>query len=119
MEYRPYLEFVRSFLLNPDDRARLRGDLADRFTGWGEKGYDYDFSTDQERRFLVLSSVKYLITSSEYGHTNAVRDEILDQHRSDKIRGFGPNTFPIGDRHSAEGAISASAVEADLLRDKN
>jgi hypothetical protein len=102
MEYRPYMAFIRSFLLKPGDEARISGDLADRFTGW-DKNYTYDFLTDEERRFLSLSSVKYLISMSEYGHRTAVVDEIVAQHSSEKIWGFGPGIFPIGDGHTAEG----------------
>src|SRR5262249_27427613 len=62
--YRRYIDFIRSFLLKPGDEHRLSGDLADRFTG-AEAGYSYAFDTDTEKRFLALSSVKYLIGTSK------------------------------------------------------
>jgi hypothetical protein len=103
MEYRPYFEFVRAFLLRPGDEAREHGDLADRFTGWGSDEYIYDFATAEERRFLALSSVKYLISMSEYGRTSSVLREILAQHQGENLWGFGLGIFPIGNGRLAEG----------------
>jgi hypothetical protein len=51
--YRPYINFVRSFLLKPGDEQRRHGELADRFTG--SDGPPYAFDTDLEKRFLALS----------------------------------------------------------------
>lgn len=65
MEYRPYFAFIRNFLLQPSDEEGDHTALVDRFTG-DEPGYDYDFATDRERRFLALSSVKYLISGTQY-----------------------------------------------------
>jgi hypothetical protein len=67
MYYRRYLAFIRSFLLAPGDDRR-NGDLADRFTG--SEG-TYDFSTGIEKRFLALSSVRYLISSRTYNTSSA------------------------------------------------
>ncbi|MEN3365109.1 MAG: hypothetical protein V7606_2383, partial [Burkholderiales bacterium] len=67
MYYRRYLAFIRSFLLAPGDH-RQHGDLADRFTG--SEG-TYDFSTVIEKRFLALSSVRYLISSRAYNTSSA------------------------------------------------
>jgi hypothetical protein len=63
MFYRRYIRFIRSFLLMPGDEARVHGELADRFTGTGD-GYTYNLTTDLEQRFLVLSSIKYVIGSN-------------------------------------------------------
>ena len=60
--YARYLRFIQNFLL-PPGRAGTEGDLVDRFTG---SGLAYQFDSDQERRFLALSSVKYLVSQSEY-----------------------------------------------------
>lgn len=63
MQYMRYRTFIRSFLLPPGAEAHQHGDLADRFTG----GYfPYEFSTDVERRYLALSSIRYLISGSDY-----------------------------------------------------
>src|SRR4029077_7037444 len=55
--YGRYRNFTRNFLLPPGD-TRRHGDLSDRFTG-GD--FPYDFDTETEKRFLALSSIKYLI----------------------------------------------------------
>jgi hypothetical protein len=60
--YRRYITFVRNFLLTQDD-GRRAGDLADRFTG---AEFAYDFDTELEKRFLTLSSVKHLLSATEY-----------------------------------------------------
>lgn len=100
--YRPYITFIRSFLLKPGDEARRNGDLADRFTGSGN-GYAYAFDTLAERRFLMLSSIKYLIGTSDYGVSSKVLDEIVAQHRHENIWGFGSDLFLVGDRKTAPG----------------
>jgi hypothetical protein len=61
--YERYRQFMQNFLL-PDGVASKHDDLFDRFTG---SGFAYKFDTEPERRFLALSSVKYLIGSTEYG----------------------------------------------------
>ena len=94
LHYDRYRLFIRNFLLPPGD-TRIHGDLADRFTG-GE--FPFEFATDTEKRYLALSSVKYLISDSDYGSPTKVTDEILNQHKGEVIRGFGPATFQIGDR---------------------
>ena len=102
MEYRPYSRFIRNFLLKPGDEARVSGELADRFTGSGD-GYDYEFKSDEEKRFLALSSIKYLVSQTEYGVSSRVVDDIVAQHQSEKIWGFGKDEFPIGGGHEAAG----------------
>lgn len=94
MLYRRYRTFIRSFLLNPGDEARRSGDLADRFTG-SETGYAYEFETDTERRFLALSSIKYLISAHEYGVSSKVLDEILAQHKAENLWGVGAGVFEL------------------------
>lgn len=96
MYYRRYMDFIRSFLGKPGD-TRLHGDLADRFTG-ADGSFSYAFDTETERRFLALSSVKYLISISEYGPSANVADEILAQHKSEKLWGLGPGTFSVNGR---------------------
>lgn len=93
MSPRRYLPFLRNFLLKPGDEGRLSGDLADRFTG-GEAGYTYGFETATENRFLALSSVRYLISGSEYGAPTLVANEVFAQHRGENILGLGVQ--PIG-----------------------
>jgi len=100
--YRPYINFVRSFLLKPGDEQRRLGDLADRFTGL-EADYPYAFDSDLEKRFLKLSSIKYLISVSEFGVPKKILDEIVAQHRAQNLRGFGPDLFQVGDRKTALG----------------
>ena len=93
MYYRKYTDFIRSFLLKPGDEKRRHGDLADQFTG---SEFPYAFDTDVEKRFLALSSIRYLISASEYGSSSTVTDEILAQHEAEKRVGFGRATFPVG-----------------------
>src|SRR5205807_3123678 len=90
--YDRYRTFVRGFLHPPDD-MRIHGELSDRFTG-GE--FAYDFTTETEKRFLALSSIKYLISESEYGWSSRLLDEIVEQHRDENIWGFAADTFRFG-----------------------
>jgi hypothetical protein len=60
--YDRYRRFIQNFLL-PSGQAETHGELGDRFTG---TAFNYDFNSDPERRFLALSSVKYLVSKSEY-----------------------------------------------------
>jgi hypothetical protein len=90
--YRRYLAFIRNFLLSPGDNRR-HGDLADRFTG---SEFAFEFDTESEKRFLALSSVRYLLTASEYGSSSKVVDAILRQHQGENIWGFGPSAFRVG-----------------------
>jgi Bacterial membrane protein YfhO len=62
--YRRYIAFIRNFLLRGDDRTRVHGELADRFTGAGD-GYAYPLDSAVEQRFLALSSVKYILSGPE------------------------------------------------------
>lgn len=91
--YTRYRTFIRSFLLAPGDEGRVHGDLADRFTG-GD--FPYAFGSEIERRFLALSSIRYLITDSDYGAPSAIVDEIVRQHSGEFIWGFGSDVFRIG-----------------------
>jgi hypothetical protein len=95
MHYRRYRDFIRNFLLPPGAEDRHHGDLADRFTG-GD--FPYNFDTETEKRFLALSSVKYLISDSEYGWSSKLLDGIIEQHKDENIPGFAADTFRIGDQ---------------------
>jgi membrane protein YfhO len=95
MQFKRYRTFIRSFLLPASAEGRINGDLADRFTG-GE--FPYEFNTDLEKRYLALSSIKYLISDSEFGWTSRLVDEIVEQHRGENIRGWGADTFRLGDK---------------------
>ena len=86
MYYRRYIRFIRYFLLKPGDETRVHDDLADRFTG-SDPGYSYDFDSDAEKRFLELSSIRYLIAIRDYRKPSLVKD-IFAQHRQDNIRGL-------------------------------
>lgn len=90
---RRYLAFIRNFLLRPNDDRR-NGDLADRFTG---ADFSYDFETDLEKRFLALSSIRYLVSASEYNVPTAVLNAILAQQEGKNIWGFGADLFRIGE----------------------
>jgi hypothetical protein len=92
MFYKRYMSFIRNFLLKPGDEGRPSGDLADRFTG-AQDGYAYAFDTTIEKRYLALSSVRYLISSSEYNAPIKVLDEIVAQHKSENIWGMGVDSF--------------------------
>lgn len=100
--YRPYINFIRSFLLRAGDENRMNGDLADRFTGSGD-GYNYAFDSETEKRFLVLSSIKYIVGISELGVSSKIVDEIIGQHRAENLWGFGRDIFQIADGKSALG----------------
>jgi hypothetical protein len=100
MYYRRYVNFVRSFLFKPGDEKRGDGDLIDRFTG---HGFPYTFDTDKEKRFLALSSVKYIISPGEFG-TN-ILNEILRQHQAEKIPGFYAEVFPVGEAPRSAGFL--------------
>ena len=72
---------MRNFLLQRDD-GRVHGDLSDRFTG---SEFAYEFDTEAERRFLALSSIKYLISNSELGWPSKWLTEIVEQHRGEPL----------------------------------
>src|SRR5262249_51169624 len=55
---------------------------------------------DPERRFLALSSVKYLISNSDYGWPHKWLTEIVEQHRGEPLLGFGADVFRFGDSAS-------------------
>jgi hypothetical protein len=95
MFYKRYMSFIRNFLLKPGDEGRQSGDLADRFTG-AQAGYAYAFDTATEQRYLTLSSVRYLISGSEYNAPIQVLDEIVAQHRGENIWGMGLSSSFVG-----------------------
>ena len=102
MYYRRYIKFVRNFFLRPGDETRISGELADRFTGVGD-GYLYDFVTGLERRFLALSSVRYVLSTSEVGVDRSVVNKVIDQHLAENLWGFGLGDFPIAGGGTASG----------------
>lgn len=96
-----YFTFIQHFLAKPGD-TRLHGDLADRFTA---TEFPFVFETETERRFLALSSVKYLLSSTELGGSK-VMDAFVAQHQKEKIWGFGSDTFVFEDnRRSVRGVL--------------
>jgi hypothetical protein len=90
--YDRYRSFMRNFLLLRDD-GRVHGDLSDRFTG---SEFAYYFDTEPERRFLALSSIKYLISNGEVGWPFKWMSEIAEQRRDAPVLGFGPDVFRFG-----------------------
>jgi hypothetical protein len=98
MYYRRYFTFIRSFLLKSGNDQRREGDLIDRFTGTELLNR---IDTDKEKRFLALSSVKYIISAGDLN--TEIVDEILGQHKGEKIWGFGADIFPIDGGKSASG----------------
>lgn len=91
MYYRRYIRFIRNFLLMPGCENRHSGDLADRFTG-DDPLNPYEFKSDRERRFLELSSVRYLVTLRNFGDKPNLIDDIFSQHKNEGIWGFGPSS---------------------------
>ncbi len=92
--YERYRRFMRNFLLRNGGDTRVHGDLSDRFTG---TEFPYEFDSDPEHRFLALSSVKYLISNSEYGWPSRWLSEIVEQHSGEVLVGFGPSVLHFGD----------------------
>jgi len=88
--YARYLRFIQNFLL-PPDHAGTDGDLVDRFTG---SGLAYHFETDAERRFLILSSVKYLISDSEYGAGGDAASDFRKIYAGEALVYEVPNVLP-------------------------
>lgn len=95
MNFKRYRTFARAFLLPLAFAARSNGDLADRFTG---DELPYEFDTDQQKRFLALSSVRYVITDSEFGWPPKLLTAILEQHKGETLWGVAPDVFRIGDK---------------------
>ena len=91
--YDRYRQFMQNFLLQRND-GQIHGDLYDRFTG---SEFAYEFDTEAERRFLALSSIKYLIAQSELGWPSKWLTEIVEQHRGEPLIGFGSDVFRFGD----------------------
>jgi len=102
MYYRRYFDFIRNFLLKQGDEKRWSGDLADRFTG-ADGGYAYGFETQQERRFLTLSSVKYLLAGSAYGAS--VINEIAAQHGGENVWGLDRVSLRVADDRIVPGLL--------------
>jgi hypothetical protein len=76
------MAFIRNFLLRSDDKDRIHDELADRFTGSGN-GYAYTLDTALEQRFLLLSSIKYVLSATEMltstNSTKAVLKKVYDK----------------------------------------
>src|SRR4051812_20718831 len=87
--YDRYRRFMQNFLLTRDEH-RFHGDLYDRFTG---SEFDYEFTTETERRFLSLSSIKYLVSDSELGWPSKWLAEIGEQPRGEALIGFKSDVF--------------------------
>jgi hypothetical protein len=85
---------MRSFLLPPGVDSGEHDDLKDRFTG---DGLAYDFSNDADKRFLALSSIKYLIGATDYNFAPAVVQDIARQNKSQPAFAFGPDILRFGD----------------------
>ncbi|MBI5101002.1 MAG: YfhO family protein [Nitrospirae bacterium] len=68
MLYDKYRNFVRYFFIDKygDKEVPFTLELFDRFTGQ-DTVFEYDFRTYSEKRFLQLSSVKYLLTMKSLG----------------------------------------------------
>jgi hypothetical protein len=94
LSFERHRRFTRHFLLLSGGDARVQGDLVDRFTG---SEFLYELDTQAERRFLALSSVKYLVTNSEFGWPSRWLNEIIEQHKEEVSLGFGLRTFRFGD----------------------
>ncbi|HTK80274.1 MAG TPA: YfhO family protein, partial [Rhizomicrobium sp.] len=105
-----YLRFVRSFLL-PAGHAGMDGDLIDRFTG---SGLTYDFDSEAERRFLALSSVKYLISRSEYRSHGQPTSEFRKIYAGEALVYEVPDVLPRAALFSAVEVLPDDAVLARL-----
>lgn len=84
MLYDRYQRFVRSFFIDKDEEvigSNRRGDLFDRFTGDEDTEVRYNFNILSKKRFLQLSSVKYMLSASLFGEDIVV--EILGQHKGE------------------------------------
>jgi hypothetical protein len=70
--------FIRAFLAPGPLGAN--GDLADRFTG---DGFPYRFDSWKERRFLQLSSIRYLVSGTPYlSNLSPMITEVLAQNQN-------------------------------------
>jgi len=88
MYYRRYIHFIRNFLSISGHNSGM-GDLADRFTG-SDSRFSYDFDNETEKRFLALSSIRYLIAMSDYGNPNHSKiKDIFSQHKDEGLWNFG------------------------------
>ena len=90
--YDRYRRFMQNFLLERNEH-HFHGDLYDRFTG---SEYAYEFDTEAERRFLALSSIKYLISQTDFGWPSRWLTEIVGQHSGEGLVGFGSHVFRFG-----------------------
>ncbi|MGB9366372.1 MAG: hypothetical protein WCE79_10200 [Xanthobacteraceae bacterium] len=91
--YDRYRQFMQNFLLQRNG-GHIHGDLYDRFTG---SEFAHEFDTEAERRFLALSSIKYLIARSEIGWPSNSITEIVEQNRGEALVGFGSDVFRFGE----------------------
>jgi hypothetical protein len=90
--YDRYRRFMQNFLLERN-QYHFHGDLYDRFTG---SEHAYEFDTEAERRFLALSSIKYLISQTEFGWPSRWLTEVVEQHSGEGLIGFGSDVFRFG-----------------------
>ncbi len=107
MYYSAYRSFIRSFFLGENDKSSINGDLSkinsdlsDRFTGTGDKRYD--FITVNGKRFLQLSSVKYLLSiyPTFTGMTSDIFAQLkqanfIEKYQREGHIGDGPQCFAI------------------------
>ena len=115
MIFKRYRTFARAFLLPPEAATRLNGDLADRFTG---DEFPYEFDTAQEKRFLALSSVRYLITDSEFGWPPNCSPQFWTSTREKRCGASHPTCFVLAIRpHRPCAACFSTLVPARHLQD--
>lgn len=86
MLYDRYQRFVRSFIINESGDAQIigsnrRGETFDRFTGDEDTEVRYNFNILSKKRFLQLSSVKYMLSASLFGED--IVAEILSQYKGE------------------------------------
>ncbi|MBV9157837.1 MAG: YfhO family protein [Acidobacteriaceae bacterium] len=91
MYTKKYFPFLETFF--PTWQSLWPTDFVSCFTGWGP----YNFSNALERRFLQLSSVKYIATEQPYGIPNTMIEEILKQNPGPLPPGIGRSDFTIAD----------------------
>jgi len=108
--YARYLRFVQNFLLAPG-QAGAENELSDRFTG---TGFAYDFKSEPERRFLALSSIRYLITHSEYGSHDEPASDFKKIYAGEALVYEVPNVLPRAALFRAVEILPDDAVLARL-----
>lgn len=80
--YNKYRDFIRNFLLEDAEKDAVSGDLSDRFTGAVDG--KYRMATMSEKRFLQLSSIKYLISSSPY--FSEITSKMIEQIKQNNLQ---------------------------------